>query len=71
MHVPAALARREIVKRDGTRVPFEAERIKDAIARAGQATGEFPPEAARQLTEQVLKVVLHRAWSSSPSVEDI
>jgi ribonucleoside-triphosphate reductase len=71
MHVPAALSRREIVKRDGSRVPFDAERIKAAVTKAGKATGEFNAAEAEELTAQVLKVMLHRAWSSSPSVEDI
>ncbi len=69
--VPAALAGREIVKRDGTRVPFDAERIKTAIAKAGKATGEFNGTQADALTAQVLKVILHRVWAANPTVEDI
>ena len=38
-----------IAKRDGTQVPFDAERIYSAILRAGQATGEFAEDEARLL----------------------
>ncbi|NPV49089.1 MAG: ribonucleoside triphosphate reductase [Armatimonadetes bacterium] len=71
MDLPAALAGREIVKRDGTKVPFDAERIRTAIAKAGKATGEFDLPQAEALTAQVLKVIVHRVWTSSPTVEDI
>ena len=71
MNLPAALAGREIVKRDGSRAPFDAERIKAAIAKAGKATGEFAQDEANLLTAQVLKVIIHRIWTSDPSVEDI
>lgn len=71
MDLPAALAGREIVKRDGTKVPFDAERIRTAIAKAGKATGEFDLPQAEALTAQVLKVIIHRVWTSSPTVEDI
>jgi transcriptional regulator NrdR family protein len=31
----------DVIKRDGTREAFDADRIRSAIARAGEATGEF------------------------------
>jgi ribonucleoside-triphosphate reductase len=62
---------KEIIKRDGSRVPFEPVHISAAITKAGAATGEFDEPEAQLLTAQVLKVVTHRAWSDSPSVEDI
>ncbi|MDR3204742.1 MAG: ribonucleoside triphosphate reductase [Deltaproteobacteria bacterium] len=43
-----------IQKRDGRHTPFDAARITSAIARAGQATGEFDKEVAEQLTEYVI-----------------
>jgi ribonucleoside-triphosphate reductase (formate) len=62
---------REVIKRDGQRVPFDPERIENAILKAGNASGEFGREEAAHLTSQVLKVVRHRSWSDSPSVEQI
>ncbi|MEN6547810.1 MAG: ribonucleoside triphosphate reductase [Armatimonadia bacterium] len=71
MNLPPALAGREIVKRDGSRAPFDAQRIKVAITKAGKATGEFDEARAAKLTEQVLKVIIHRVWTTDPTVEDI
>ncbi len=70
MMVPSMTVR-EVVKRNGARVPFDAERIRTAILKAGKATGQYDEAEADRLTAQVLKVVAHRAWSDSPSVEDI
>jgi anaerobic ribonucleoside-triphosphate reductase len=62
---------REVIKRDGQRVPFDPARIESAILKAGKASGEFDREEAGHLAAQVLKVVQHRSWSDSPSVEQI
>ncbi len=62
---------KEVIKRDGSRVPFNSDRIKSAIIKAGKATGQFDESEADLLLAQVLKVVTHRAWSDSPSVEDV
>ena len=61
----------EVVKRDGQRVPFDLSRIEAAIAKAGKATGEFDAEGAERITTQVLKVIEHRRWSDSPTVEQV
>ena len=45
-----------IRKRDGRIVPFEAEKITNAIAKAGQATGEFDRNVARKLMIKVVNV---------------
>lgn len=71
MDTPAALTGREVIKRDGTKVPFDAERIRVAIVKAGKATGEYEEPEAGRLTAQVLKVIIHRVWSANPTVEDI
>ena len=68
--VPTSLVGREIVKRDGSRAPFEAARIKNAITKAGKATGEYGDDEAALLTAQVLKVIIHRVWTSDDPVED-
>lgn len=46
----------QIQKRDGRRVKFEAEKITNAIAKAGLATGEFDCTAAKKLTIRVLSL---------------
>jgi len=44
----------EIRKRDGRLVKFDAQKITNAIAKAGTASGEFDDETARKLTIKVL-----------------
>ncbi|CCZ22697.1 anaerobic ribonucleoside-triphosphate reductase [Acetobacter sp. CAG:977] len=62
-----------IVKRDGTQVIFNSERIKSAIRRAGEATGEFDDDEASLLTNQVTKVLRHRFGKAKalPTIEQI
>ena len=71
MDLDPNLGVREVIKRDGQRVPFDPSRIEVAIYKAGNASGEFARDEAGQLTAQVLKVIRHRSWSDSPSVEHI
>ncbi len=59
-----------LTKRDGRVVGFDAQRIIDAIARAGAATGEFAaPDAARLADEVVGQLVAERA--QRPAVERV
>lgn len=61
-----------IVKRDGTQVIFNSERIMSAIRRAGEATGEFEEDEASLLTNQVVKVLRHRfSKGALPTIEQI
>lgn len=61
-----------IVKRDGSQVIFNSEKIKSAIRRAGEATGEFDDDEASLLTNQVTKVLRHRsAEGILPTIEQI
>ncbi len=62
---------REIIKRNGTRVPFDASKITNAIAKAGKATGEFDKETARKLTIRVLNLAYQLLGSKTPTVEEI
>ena len=71
MRLDPKIVVQEVIKRDGKRVPFDPSRIRDAILKAGRATGEFEDEEAEKLTDRVLKVIQHRRWSDSPSVEQI
>jgi len=62
---------REVVKRDGATVPFVAEKIRSAIGRAGEATGDYGREEAGLLTSQVLKVLRHKFAETPPRIEQI
>jgi len=60
-----------VVKRDGSTVPFDADKIRSAIRRAGEATGEFDGDEASLLTTQVLKVLRHKFGATPPHIENI
>ncbi|POR12805.1 ribonucleoside triphosphate reductase [Diaphorobacter sp. LR2014-1] len=62
---------RDVIQRNGERTPFDAARIQSAIARAGQATGEFGEDEARLLTAQATKVLIHRFHGEAPTIEQI
>ncbi len=63
---------RQVVKRDGSRVPFDQGKIRYALQRAGQASGEFGPDEARLLTAQVVKVLSYRyRQGQAPAIERI
>jgi ribonucleoside-triphosphate reductase len=59
-----------IEKRDGRVVPFDAERIIGAIAKAGAATGEFAAAEARRLCQRVLAIA-GATIEGQPTVERI
>ena len=62
----------EVVKRDGEKQTFNADRIVSAIAKAGEATGEYGEDEAHLLAEQVVKVLRHRfAGAVVPTIEQI
>ncbi len=61
-----------IVKRDGSQVIFNSEKIMSAIRRAGEATGEFDEDESALLTNQVTKVLRHRfSKGVLPTIEQI
>jgi ribonucleoside-triphosphate reductase len=62
---------REVIKRDGHRAVFDATKIRSAILRAGQASGEFGAAEADLLTAQAVKVLIHRFRSTPPDIERI
>ena len=62
---------RSIVRRDGTVMAFDAGRIRYAILRAGQASGEFAEEVAASVTGRVLEALVSRFPTTPPRVEDI
>jgi len=60
-----------IRKRDGRLVKFNAEKITNAIARAGKATGEFDEKVARKLTIRVLNLAEKLYGNKIMGVEEI
>lgn len=75
MHKPlprVATLPTRVRKRDGREAPFDARKIESAIARAGQASGEFGALEATLLTAQVVKVISHRSdLGRMPDIEGI
>ena len=61
----------KIKKRDGRLVTFNAEKITNAIAKAGAATGEFDIKEARKLTIKVLSLAEKLFDSRVLDVEEI
>lgn len=61
----------EIKKRDGRLVKFDAEKITNAIAKAGDATGEFDYKVARKLTIRVMTLAEKLFDNRVMSVEEI
>lgn len=61
----------QVIRRDGSPVPFSDSKIESAILRAGRVTGEFDEEEAGLLTRQVTKVLRHRFLHHPPQVEQI
>jgi len=61
----------KIRKRDGRLVKFNAEKITNAIAKAGIATGEFDMKEARKLTIKVLNLAEKLFDGKILSVEEI
>lgn len=66
------LTLRRIRKRDGRVVPFDQEKITDAIFKAAQAVGGTDRELSKKLSEQVVDILEERYDGHTvPSVEDI
>lgn len=60
-----------VTRRDGAAAPFDAGRIRYAIARAGQASGQFEEAEAERLTGAVLAALLGRFPEGQLEIEDI
>ena len=62
----------EIRKRDGRVVPFDAEKITDAIFKAAKAVGGENRKIAERLTVQVIKELAKKGYNGViPTVEEI
>jgi len=60
-----------IVKRDGRIVNFDAEKITNAIEKAGDATKEFKRDVAEKFTIKVLNLAYQMFGDKTPTVEQI
>ncbi len=60
-----------VIKRSNATVPFDGEKIRSAIERAGKASGAYDADEAQLLTIQALKVIAHRFHQRSPHIEQI
>lgn len=61
----------KIEKRDRTIVPFDAQKITNAVAKAGKATGEFEEKVAKRLTVRILNLAQQVIGDKAPTVEEI
>lgn len=61
---------KQIIKRNGEKEKFQAEKITKAILKAGQATEEFGEKEARALTTKVLSIACE-LFKKNPTVEQI
>ena len=62
---------KSIRKRDGKVVSFNQDKITEAIAKAGAATGEFGHDRAANICEKVMRVAQEKIKSRIPTVEQI
>ncbi|HPG40431.1 MAG TPA: ribonucleoside triphosphate reductase [bacterium] len=62
---------RKIVKRNGTVVDFDSQKITNAIAKAGEASGEFESETAKLLTIRTLSLAQYLLNDNIVTVEQI
>ena len=61
----------EVRKRDGRRVPFDPDKIRLAVSKAGKATNEFDQFEAELLTVQVIKILSYSYRKGIPGIEQI
>jgi len=71
MSLSIASLPREVIKRSGQRAPFDANKIRAALQRAGAATGEFGADEAQRLADEAVKILIHRFRGEAPDIEHI
>ena len=71
MSLTLPLLHREVIKRDGCVVSFDASKIASAIKRAGTASNEFVADQAHRITMQVLSLIEKFPAPQPLSVEQI
>ena len=62
---------KKIIKRDGKIVDFKLSKITDAMTKAGQATGEFDHERAKELAAEFETSSKELIKSRIPTVEQV
>ena len=62
---------KSVRKRDGKVASFKQEKITEAIAKAGSATGEFGYDRAQNISDKVIRVAEKEIKSRIPTVEQI
>jgi len=62
---------KSIIKRTGSVVSFNKQKIADAICKAGVATGEFGDVESKKLTDEAIKIALRQIVGRDPHVEEI
>src|SRR3989338_6426371 len=60
-----------LIKRDGRVVPFNSQKITDAIFKAAQAVGGKDNILAQELTPYVIEVLEKEFTSKDPTVENV
>lgn len=70
-HDDGIQAPQTIVKRNGRQVPFDADRIENAILRCFQSFGREPSTSVAELTRRVVNIVAAKAARGTPTVEDV
>jgi len=60
-----------ILKRDGSEVPFDSERIATAIYKAAASIGGKDKELAQKLADDVVRIINKRPNGQRPSVEEV
>ncbi len=68
---PVSLPWSTALRRDGGAVPFDPGRIRHAVLRAGQASGEFAEPVAARVTDSVLDALATRCPDRPPGIEEI
>ena len=62
---------KSVRKRDGKVASFNQEKITEAIAKAGAATGDFGYDRAKNLSDKVVRVAEEKIKTRIPTVEQI
>ena len=62
---------KSVRKRDGKVASFNQEKITEAIAKAGAATGDFGYDRAKNLSDKVIRVAEEKIKTRIPTVEQI
>ena len=62
---------KEVIKRNGEALPFDTEKIFNAIKKAGVSTGEFNEDVARMLCLKTINLIQQLYFDKLPTVENI